>query len=131
MNVPSNPFHFLSLKFANKRMNFSLPQLKHPNKGNEGIFESYSFYLFFHFILFPSLLLFLFFIEFHHMSSTYVILLFIIRPGNQSIFSIAWNWIPNLLFNHWKFYQLSELEPTNGMNRKKDSWLLSGRKLNE
>ena len=35
MSVPSYPFHSLSLKLSNKRMDFSFPPLKLPNKGRE------------------------------------------------------------------------------------------------
>ena len=35
MNVPSYPFHSLSLKLSNKGMNFLFSPLKLPNKGNE------------------------------------------------------------------------------------------------
>ena len=38
--------------------------------------------------------------------------LFIIKPRHQSIFGVGGNWTSNLLYNYYRFYQLSQLEPT-------------------
>ena len=48
MSVPSYPFHFLPLKFPNKRMNFPFPPFKFPNKETEEyskIIEIENFYM--------------------------------------------------------------------------------------
>ena len=53
MNIPSYPFHFLSLKLPNKIINFSFSSLKLSNKGREK-YSKIIIFILFHFISFPS-----------------------------------------------------------------------------
>ena len=50
MSVPSYSFHSLSLKLLNKRISFSFPPLKLPNKGRE---EYFKIIIFIHFYSIP------------------------------------------------------------------------------
>ena len=52
MNVPSYPFHSLSLKLSNKEMNFLFPPLKLPNKRREK-YSKIILFIPFYFISFP------------------------------------------------------------------------------
>ena len=52
MSIPSYPFHSLSLKLSNNKMNFSFSPLKLPNKGREKYSKNIIF-ISFHSIPFP------------------------------------------------------------------------------